>query len=647
MRGDGLKRLLVLAISMSGAASAQGTISGLNASMIGSPPPTPAVTGITSGSPIPAFNLYVSGNFNLATMVAVDWFDGTTTTSLNFANPTPTLITAVVPSALFKTVASPVTITITETENGAPSNSKTFFVNPPLTPVPGPFVATVGKEFFATVLTGGTQPYVIVPGTLPPGFGMLSTPGGVALQGLPQAAGVFTLAPTVTDFWQNKSSPNQILQIVAPTTLTSLVPPSAIAGSGGFTLIVNGNNFVQPSPAQNLAGSVVQWTFGAVTTQLATTFVSVNQLQATVPANLVLPQGQANVTVLQPDGSVSASLPFTLLPPVISSLSPSSIAAGSPQFPLSVNGSQFLSGAVVFFNGAQLATTFVNSGLLTATVPANLVTTGGFVPVMVANPGGTNSNVFNFFVAPTITSLSPPSTAIGSSAFTLTVNGTQFQPTSVVFLNTTGLATTFVNSGQLTAIVPANLVATAGPFPVVVSIVGGFSAPFNFIVNPAITRLSPPSIGTGSGAFLLSVVGAGFEAGAVISFHGVALTTSFSNSTLVTATVPANLVAAPGVFPVIVTNTDGGVSTPVNFTVRPVITSLSPASVLAGSAAFPFTVTGTGFESGAVISFNSVPLTTSFTNSSQLTTTVPANLVAVEGGFPVVVTNPDGGVSVL
>ena len=295
MRGDGL-RVFVLAMLTAGAAWAQGTITGLNASQIGGAPPTPAVTGITSGSPIASLNLYVSGNFNLATTIVINWFDGTTTTSLNFANPTPTLITAVVPNALFKTVAAQVPITITEVENGVPSNSKTFFVNPPLTPVPGPFVATVGKDFFTTVMTGGTQPYIIVPGALPPGFGMLSTPGGVALQGLPNAAGVFTLTPTVTDFWQTKSSPTQILQIVDAASLTSLVPSSAIAGSPGFTLQVNGNNFVQASPAQQLAGSVVQWTFGPALTQLVTTFVSGNQLQATVPANLVLSQGQANVT---------------------------------------------------------------------------------------------------------------------------------------------------------------------------------------------------------------------------------------------------------------------------------------------------------------------------------------------------------------
>ena len=330
---------------------------------------------------------------------------------------------------------------------------------------------------------------------------------------------------------------------------------------------------------------------------------------------------------------------------MIKSLSPSSIAAGSPAFLLSVNGSQFLSGAVVFFNGVQLPTTFVNSGLVTVTVPANLVTTSGLVPVVVENPGGTNSNVDNFFVAPTITSLSPPSTAIGSSAFTLTVNGTQFQPTSVVFLNTFGLATTFVNSGQLTAIVPANLVAAAGSFPVVVSVVGGLSAPFNFIVNPVITSLAPPSVAAGSAQFTLSVAGAGFLPGAAVSFNGVTLGTTFVNSGQLTASVAANMVATAGTYPVVVTNNGGGTSAPFNFIVTSAITSLSPPSVAAGSPAFTLTVNGVQFLQTSVVGFNGTALSTSFVNGGQLTATVPANLVAAAGAFPVTVSTPGAGVS--
>jgi hypothetical protein len=64
--------------------------------------------------------------------------------------------------------------------------------------------------------------------------------------------------------------------------------------------------------------------------------------------------------------------------------------------------------------------------------------------------------------APVITSLSPPSTIAGSPAFTLTVNGYNFIPTSQVLWNNSPLPTSFVNSNQLQALVGVNLVAMQG-----------------------------------------------------------------------------------------------------------------------------------------------------------------------------------------
>lgn len=56
--------------------------------------------------------------------------------------------------------------------------------------------------------------------------------------------------------------------------------------------------------------------------------------------------------------------------------------------------------------------------------------------------------------------LVPTTTAPGGPAFTLTVNGTEFVPVSVVNWNGTALSTTFINSSQITAAVPATDIAT-------------------------------------------------------------------------------------------------------------------------------------------------------------------------------------------
>ena len=57
----------------------------------------------------------------------------------------------------------------------------------------------------------------------------------------------------------------------------------------------------------------------------------------------------------------------------ISSLSPNSAAAGGPGFNLTVNGSGFLSGELVHWNGSALATTYVSGNQLVAAVPSGLI----------------------------------------------------------------------------------------------------------------------------------------------------------------------------------------------------------------------------------------------------------------------------------
>jgi hypothetical protein len=97
--------------------------------------------------------------------------------------------------------------------------------------------------------------------------------------------------------------------------------------------------------------------------------------------------------------------------PTIAALSPSSMAAGSPAFTLTVNGTNFSSNAMVNFNGVAQTTMFVSANQVTMTVPAAAIATPGTVPVTVTNPaiaatgmyggGGTmaeTSNSMNFTV---------------------------------------------------------------------------------------------------------------------------------------------------------------------------------------------------------------------------------------------------------
>jgi hypothetical protein len=109
-------------------------------------------------------------------------------------------------------------------------------------------------------------------------------------------------------------------------------------------------------------------------------------------------------------GSGSSSSSGTMAagtPNIAAPLVPNTATAGSPAFTLTVNGTGFVNGSVVYWNSTAQATTFVTGGQLTAGITAADVAMAGSVPVYVKNPGGTgiyntqpaqNSNKVTFTV---------------------------------------------------------------------------------------------------------------------------------------------------------------------------------------------------------------------------------------------------------
>jgi IPT/TIG domain-containing protein len=87
--------------------------------------------------------------------------------------------------------------------------------------------------------------------------------------------------------------------------------------------------------------------------------------------------GYSNHTTMPPQ-------PGTM--PAIAQLVPTNANAGTA-FTLTVNGSNFASGAGVNFNGAAQTTMHVSASQLTVTIPGTADTNSGTVPVTVTNPG--------------------------------------------------------------------------------------------------------------------------------------------------------------------------------------------------------------------------------------------------------------------
>ncbi len=86
--------------------------------------------------------------------------------------------------------------------------------------------------------------------------------------------------------------------------------------------------------------------------------------------------------------------------PTLSSLSPNSAIAGASAFALTVNGSNFIVGSMVQWNGTARPTTFVSATQLTAVISANDLAVAGAASVAVVNPapGGGASNALIFVI---------------------------------------------------------------------------------------------------------------------------------------------------------------------------------------------------------------------------------------------------------
>ena len=361
-------------------------------------------------------------------------------------------------------------------------------------------------------------------------------------------------------------------------TIASLTPTTAVAGSGAFTLTVNGTGF--------LSSSVVNFNG----TALATTFVSATQLTAAVPASSIATAGTYAVTATNPapGGGTSASVSFTVTTPAptIVSFTPASGLANGTVV-VTVTGTDFTGATVVSLNGLVISGfTVANNTTLTFTVPTG-ATSG---PIAVTTPTGTATSAGTFTVtlpAPTITSLSPTTAVAGSGAFTLTVNGTGFLSSSVVNFNGMALATTFVSATQLTAAVPASAVATAGTYNVTVANPtanqGGTSVASSFTVTAAVPTITSFTPTTGGPGTTVTLTGTNLT-GATAVRIGTFAVTSFTvvNATTITFVVPSGTGSVNGFIAV---TTPGGTAT--SATPFNLVSATLAANALPGLVVYP------------------------------------------------------------
>ena len=278
--------------------------------------------------------------------------------------------------------------------------------------------------------------------------------------------------------------------------------------------------------------------------------------------------------------------------PTLVSLVPDATTEGGTDFILTVNGTNFVNGSVVRWNGADRVTIYVSATQLTATILAADIATPGTATLTVFNPtpGGGVSNGLIFTIdpvadnpIPAISNLNPNTTTAGGVDFTLTITGTNFINNSVVRWNGAERATTYMSSTELTATILATDIAAVGSTTVTVFNPlpgGGESNGLVFTIDPVagnplptISDLNPNTTTEDGPDFTLTVTvtvtGTGFVANSVVRWNGSDRVTTYVSATQLTATILAADIATPGTATITVFNPApaGGESNSLPFTV--------------------------------------------------------------------------------
>lgn len=265
---------------------------------------------------------------------------------------------------------------------------------------------------------------------------------------------------------------------------------------------------------------------------------------------------------------------------------------------------------------------------------------------------GLRVNGTTFSDAPHITHISPEEILQSASPFELTVQGDNFDASAIVQIDFNPVPTNFVSSTELTATVSASIASAGGSHRVeVVNSDGNHSNAATLTVilpPPVLFSLTPRAVEIGIGSFTLILRGDHFGAASKVLIENTLVTTFFSSSRELVATVPTTFANSLGTRRVRIRNSDLQVSNELSFEViarTPRITALNPSQVIVGSPAFALAIAGANFTSDSTALWNQQPLATKFLSSSSLIADVPASAVTEIGLKSVVVQNNAGAIS--
>ncbi len=485
-----------------------------------------------------------------------------------------------------------------------------------------------------------------IPGVTPVGTTSLTGYGTITQTGLYTAPpappdpntfvvmAISTVSPDINDTTGNVNTEFGIINMEIDSGVrVQVFPTSATIGAGQtipFTATVTGTAVQTVNWSVNgVAGGEVQT--GFITTGGVYTAPSSGASAATITATATADtskSGTANVTI------------STTADPTLTKLDPNFTGQGAAQQDVYLTGSNFFSNDTVYVappggTAAAVPTTFINTGLLRATIPASLLNVAGSdqVSVLRQNKSPNVPGPLVLAVNPTrpaIVASAPDSIAQNpGSAASITLTGGYFSPATTALFNgsSAGITPSVQSSRQFSIGVPAGSLGTPGLYPVVVQNSGIASpAPSMSAVNVAVT---PNAGNIPTGAIADLSVGTSPSAVAIDYATGVAVVanTGSNNVSLINlgaspsviGTITTGIGRAPtGVaiddmlpthIAVVVNSTDQTIST-INLTTDAVISTLSvaigpTAGSPAGIAPVPYSIGINPLTHRAVVAYES------------------------------------------
>lgn len=241
-----------------------------------------------------------------------------------------------------------------------------------------------------TPSTGGTTT-----GTVSVVDNATGSPQTVSLTGTGLTAPAVTLSPTSLTF---SSQPLHSTSAPQNVTLTN-------TGSATLTITSIATNSADFLQSNNCGGSVAAGGTCSISVQFQPTQAGTRTGSVLVTDNATGSPQSVSLT-----GTAPNPVPYLHAP-----LAPTTAPPGSASSTLTLNGTEFVSGASVLWNGSSRVTTFVNGGQLQAALTASDVSTAGTARVVVTNPGpgGGASNAQPFQIANATTTVALGRTDLG------------------------------------------------------------------------------------------------------------------------------------------------------------------------------------------------------------------------------------------